>query len=242
MSRYSRKDGDFSILANMERSDIAIQMKGEYAQGLMEMFIANSPWQTFGTLTIRPDYGDRVNLEQQSGVSSGAMHRIMKKMFSRRPLRSLKYFWALERHKPEMLGGKGGCHAHFLTKDEPKDLRWTDVWKWWFETKGYGRFATSKINYEVFEKMSAYLAKYTTKDTLQSDWGFARFGPRPTLLLEPVRESGKPSVTKNSDHYQKLVRETMDWGRKAHAGTRAVYRRPVLDRPVKWSQIESSGH
>ena len=212
---------DRSILGNLNQDRVSEYLRGEYGRGMLEMLIQNSPWCTFGTLTVRPDYGNR-STEDQSGMSPEAMKKLLHKLFSRRPLRSTKYFWVIERHLPERFGGKGGTHAHFLTKNET-DVSWKKCWKWWHETKGYGRFETRRVNYDKITKLAAYLSKYCCKDAGSADWGQERFGPRPALTLERQTATPEgPFVVTGSVEHAAMERATFDWSKKVRT------RKPTL--------------
>lgn len=203
---------DTSVLGNLNHDRVSEYLRAEYGRGMLEMLIKNSPWQTFGTMTVAPSYGGR-ELDEQSGMSSEAMKKLMFKFFSRRPLRSVKYFWVIERHFPERFGGKGGTHAHFLTKDE-KGINWRKCWKWWHETKGYGRFETRRVNYDKILKLAAYLSKYCVKDAASSDWGQERFGPTPLVLERQIATPTGPFVATGSAEHAAMERETFDWSKK----------------------------
>ena len=240
-----------TVLERMEDASVQRTLKEGYGRGMMEMFIRNSPWQTFGTLTVRPDYGNRIP-SKQSGMSSDAMKRLVSKLFGKRKLRNIKYLWVIEKHLPACYGGKGGTHAHFLTKDEPTDDAWKNrgwkrAWHWWHEVKGYGTMRTLPVNYDKMSRLAAYLAKYCSKDAVNSDFRFERF-TKPEITLVSKRDEGVESVAEDSDEYHSLLRETLDWGRKnmGHAGARrggsACYRKPTDMKDVVWAYTASSTH
>ena len=240
-----------SVLERMSEANVAREIKEDYARALEVMFYSMTPWQTFGTLTVRPDYGNRIESEQ-TGMSSDAMKKVLHKMFSKRKLRNIKYFWAIEKNLGAEFGGKGGTHAHFVTKDEPTDDAWKNrgwkrAWHWWHEVKGYGTMRTLPVNYDKMSRLAAYLAKYCSKDAVNSDFRFERF-TKPEITLVSERDPGVESVAEDSDEYHSLLRETLDWGRKnmGHAGARrggsACYRKPTDMKDVVWAYTASSTH
>ena len=177
------------------------------------MLIRYAPWDTFGTMTVRPNFGNRIE-EDQCGMSPEAMKKTVHKFFSRRPFRHVRYLWVIEKHMSSEIGGKGGTHAHFLTSND-KDVRWTKGWKWWHETKGYGRFETRHVNYDKMTRLAAYLSKYCVKDCAKADWGLERFGKAPALVLESeIATPTGPFVEDNSVQYSLLERETFDWSKR----------------------------
>lgn len=213
--RYSK---DWSVLGNLNHERITDLMRSDYGKGMMRMLIQYAPWDTFGTMTVRPDYGNRIE-ERQCGMSPEAMKKLVQKFFSRRPFRHIKYLWVIEKNMPANIGGKGGTHAHFLTSND-RDVRWTKAWTWWHETKGYGRFQTKAVDYDKMTRLAAYLSKYCVKDCASADWGLERFSKAPALVLEQqIATPEGPFVEDDSVEFKVLERETFDWSKKVRRMT-----------------------
>ena len=218
---------DSSVLGSLTAEWVHEHYASETSLAFRQLFAGYAPWTTFGTLTVRPGYDGR----QATGMSSGAMTRLIHKFFGRHSLRKIKYFWCVEKNRSEEQGGKGGTHAHFVTQDGDSGSKdfWFDQWKWWFKTRGYGRFRTEPVRGEHTVKLAAYLSKYLTKDAKTSDWGLARFAQ---LRNDPQAIKGHsgaclPTVLENSFEELALMRETLNWSRKYRpAGTPYIYRKP----------------
>jgi len=225
-----RYEKDTSVLGNLTSRWFLQNEADKTSLAFRQLFGRYAPWTTFGTLTVKPGYGERA----ATGVGAAAMGRLTHKFFSRHSMRKIKYFWCLEKHLPEEYGGKGGTHAHFVTQegdDGTKDF-WRAQWDWWHNKKGYGRFRTEPVQGEHTLKLAAYLSKYLSKDSKTSDWGMARFAQ---LRTEPRAIKGHsgtclPTVVEGSQEERRLLRETLNWSRKFRpAGSPYIYRKPTRE-------------
>lgn len=232
ITTLSRYEKDTSVLGRLTQKDIDDSMRSETGIAFRELFRELQPWMTYGTLTVRPGFGERV----VSGVSQEAMTRLVHKFFARRCMREIKYFWCVEKHLSEEYGGKGGTHAHFVTGPMDRGGRkfWRRQWEWWFALRGYGFFRTVPVNDAHTQKLAAYLSKYLSKDTKTCGWGLARFAqlrndPPAIKGHRRARDDTDPeTVLEGSKEEYRLLRGTLDWSRKFKpAGAKYIYRKPV---------------
>lgn len=204
----------------------------ELGEGMLQMFCDLGPFKTFGTITVAPKH-DRCK------VAAPSMEKIVKGLFRKRRFKGMKFGYFVEANKQ-----RSGYHAHFVTKDEPSDLRWAgkgSVGEFMIER--FGRFETQKINGEKTFGLAAYLAKYCSKELADQHWGFIGWNPEPKERRPKMRAMwDKQEVIKlTSTDLQKWKRIQSDWkwmksaGReiRQHSGSRENGRTNVRTKEVR---------
>jgi hypothetical protein len=217
----------------------------ELAKGMVEMFIELGPFTTFGTITVAPRH-DRCS------VSAMTMERLMLKELRRRRFKGMEFGYFVEKNKRRM-----GTHGHFVTANEPSELRWAgkdgnSVGEYMIEK--YGRFQTAGVKCKTIFGLAAYLAKYCSKEHADGHWGFVNFEKRDLVLKnkpEKMRPMGDrcqaPAVAADVILKWKKDQAAWNWqkgvGRKIrqHSGTRENGRLNVRTREVKEAG-EKFGH
>lgn len=177
--------------------------------GMVEMFMQLGPFKTFGTISVAPKH-DRCK------VAAAAMEKIVLRTFRKRRFGKMKFGYFIESNK-----NRPGTHAHFVTKDEPSDLRWAgagSVGEYMIER--YGRFQTAKVNGEKTFGLAAYLAKYCSKELSDQHWGFHGW-------IDEVKEKAPklramwdvdPAPPMSRETKKSLRRDAMEWKRMKWAG------------------------
>jgi hypothetical protein len=197
------------------------------AKAMVEMFFELGPFTTFGTITVRPRH------DGDAGPSAHAMAKIIKRVFTKRQFKGMKFGFFVEKNK-----FRGGTHCHFVTKDEPKDLRWTKVWEYMHER--YGRFQTAGVNADITFGLAAYLAKYCSKELSDAHWGFVGWEEKEAentvkTRLRPMWDRD-PAPEMSRDELRALRREGMDWRFQREAKKRLrIHTKPESVRAKKWN-------
>lgn len=198
------------------------ELKGkdkELGQGMISMFADLGPFKTFGTITVAPKH-DRCS------VAAAAMAKICLRVFRKRRFNGMKFGYFIEKNKTRM-----GTHAHFVTKDEPKDLRWAgenSVGEYMIER--YGRFQTKKVDGTMTFGLAAYLAKYCSKELADQHWGFHGWHDEPKEKRPKLRamwdKQEVPNLTSTEIEEAKRIQKGWRWMKTAgreirqHSGVR----------------------
>lgn len=207
----------------------------EMAWGMVTMFEDLGPFQTFGTITVAPRH-------DRCGVSSMTMERLMLRELRKRRFKEMGFGYFVEnnKHRP-------GTHGHFVTANEPSDLRWAgdgSVGEMMIEK--YGRFETRKVIGATKMGLACYLAKYCSKEHADGHWGFVNFDKRDFVLQNKPKKLRRmddrcqaPAVA--ADVILKWQEDAAAWkwqkdsGRKIrqHSGTRENGRLNVRTHEVR---------
>jgi hypothetical protein len=183
----------------------------ELGDGMLQMFCDLGPFKTFGTITVAPKH-DRCK------VAAGSMEKIVLRTFRKRRFKGMKFGYFIEANKQ-----RPGTHAHFVTKDEPSDLRWAgegSVGEFMIER--YGRFESQKVDGKKTFGLAAYLAKYCSKELADQHWGFHGWYEEPQERRPKLRAMwDKQEVIKlTSTDLQKWERIQQDWKWMKSAGSK----------------------
>jgi hypothetical protein len=208
---------DGTVLRSMNDERTREIMATEEGQGMLQMLMAEWPWETFVTLTTT------------EVCSPERMKKIIFKTFGmNRITKGCKYFFVLEPFK-----NREGVHAHLLVKDMPPYPSWKHIWDWYHNKKGYGRFQSLKINGTNMMKVCAYCTKYCLKEVREGMFGWSttitgrRHHDHNDYVLGPQKTGSKIRSVKST----RLIRENVNWKASGHhRRQRNVYGREGIEK------------